>query len=309
MKKDRIPSTTDFAGLVSLAGEPLEGLSTARISEKNTVTATESTEGTIHLKYLLLLLVTKGEIKLNIDFNTYIFNEGSAIHLFPGHSVSFVGIKKNTEILAIAAGQEFMLRSGNTSSERAPDIASYIYLKKNPYVRTDKEQTEMLTREFRRIETTLERNDLHFRAEITRNVFFGYLLELSEIIHACSGYEKTELKVKNRLVNDFLVMITTEKDLRFSTREYAERLCVTPQYLSKILKKTSGKTTKEWRDEMLMARGSKMLLSGKYSVQQTSYILGFPDQSTFGKFFRKRSGMSPSEFIKSESMNKIVLGR
>lgn len=80
---------------------------------------------------------------------------------------------------------------------------------------------------------------------------------------------------------------------------YADKMCLTPKYLSSVIHKTSGKTAAQWIDEAVMLETKTLLHCTDKTVQQIANELHFPDQSTFGKYFKHLSGLSPKEYRKS----------
>ena len=83
-----------------------------------------------------------------------------------------------------------------------------------------------------------------------------------------------------------------ERQVRF----YADRLCITPKYLSAIVVQLSGKSALKWIHEIVVQEACFRLIYGEESIQQIAYRLNFPNQSFFGKFFKKHMGCSPSEY-------------
>jgi len=82
------------------------------------------------------------------------------------------------------------------------------------------------------------------------------------------------------------------RDLEF----YANELCVTPKYLSRIVSEQSGRVATEIIKEYVIAEARLLLSSGEYNVQQVSNIMGFPNASSFGRYFLKATGMTPRQF-------------
>lgn len=79
---------------------------------------------------------------------------------------------------------------------------------------------------------------------------------------------------------------------------YAEKLCVTPKYLSTVIKQYSGKSPSDWICEYVIAEAKSLLHYSQMSVQEVAYHLNFPSQSSFGKFFKQKTGYSPMQYIK-----------
>lgn len=90
--------------------------------------------------------------------------------------------------------------------------------------------------------------------------------------------------------------IKTEHEVAF----YAMKLNITPKYLSEITKQKTSHKAKEVISHLLaIMLKREMLYSGK-SMKVIAYDYCFADQSSLGKFFRKMTGMSPSEFKKQQ---------
>jgi AraC-like DNA-binding protein len=102
---------------------------------------------------------------------------------------------------------------------------------------------------------------------------------------------------KEQIFNDFLALLeqyyTQERSISF----YADRMCLTPKYLSTIVKEVSGKHGMQWIDEYVALEAKALLREGTMSVKQVSDKLNFPSQSMFGRFFKKMTGYSPKQYM------------
>lgn len=81
-----------------------------------------------------------------------------------------------------------------------------------------------------------------------------------------------------------------------NTSFYASELCISPKYLSSIIKEQSDKTCADWINEYLSYNARCLLQDSALSIKQISDRLGFPSQSVFGRFFKKANGVSPKIF-------------
>ena len=75
-------------------------------------------------------------------------------------------------------------------------------------------------------------------------------------------------------------------------------MCITPKYLSSIVKDVSGKNAGEWITEYVILEAKVLLKSSKMDVQGIAYKLNFPNQSFFGKYFKQKTGMTPGQYRK-----------
>ena len=94
----------------------------------------------------------------------------------------------------------------------------------------------------------------------------------------------------------FLSQIASEQYKRRQVSYYADKLCLTPKYLSIVCQRVSGKAPIQWITESTMEDCYAMLRDTNKSVKEISDSLGFPNSSFFGQFFRRQAGMTPLEY-------------
>lgn len=92
---------------------------------------------------------------------------------------------------------------------------------------------------------------------------------------------------------------------------YADKLCLTPKYLSKTIKDISGKTAGSWIDEFVLLEAKILLEHTNLTIQEVSVRMNFADQSSFGKFFKKKVGLSPKlyarKLINNQCENRVFV--
>ena len=77
---------------------------------------------------------------------------------------------------------------------------------------------------------------------------------------------------------------------------FAEKMNLSQNYLSDLLKKETGKGIKEHIDSHIITRAKGILLNSNYSVSEIAYLLGYDYPQSFSRLFKKKTGFSPSEF-------------
>lgn len=102
------------------------------------------------------------------------------------------------------------------------------------------------------------------------------------------------------LFQRFLDLLSSGEIKRRPIAYYADRLCVTPKYLSAVCRQTSGKTAGEWIKEYTLEDIRHYLRSTDLSLKQVCDRLGFPNPSFFGRYVRQHFGMSPGAFREGE---------
>ncbi len=99
-----------------------------------------------------------------------------------------------------------------------------------------------------------------------------------------------------RMSERFLKLVRQHYKTHRFLEFYAEQLQVTPKHLSRTVKNQTGYTAVEWIERFIILEAQVLLKSSDLHIQQISDDLHFPSQSVFGKYFRKKTGMSPREF-------------
>ena len=81
-----------------------------------------------------------------------------------------------------------------------------------------------------------------------------------------------------------------------SVRFYAEKLCLSPKYLTQIVKSVSGCTVQQLVFKAITKRAIFLIMNTDKSIKEISDSLSFPNPSAFGTFFKKQVGMSPVNY-------------
>ena len=83
-----------------------------------------------------------------------------------------------------------------------------------------------------------------------------------------------------------------------TVQEYADMLSITANYLSQSVKQASGKNALTFIAERLATEARSLIRYTDFDIAEIAYQLNFSDPANFGKFFKKQTGLSPSEFRK-----------
>lgn len=101
------------------------------------------------------------------------------------------------------------------------------------------------------------------------------------------------------ILNRFLVSLYENCRKERTVQFYADQQHLSPYYFSTIIKSRSGMGALQWIENVTMTLSREYLECTDLSIKEISEKLNFPDQSTFGRYFKHREGCSPSEFRQS----------
>ncbi|NDV57045.1 AraC family transcriptional regulator [Bacteroides sp. 519] len=148
-----------------------------------------------------------------------------------------------------------------------------------------------------------ERLNHHKNDLLQEEIIKGYLQALifnvySQYMMASKNDKGNQPKLTRQqdIFNQFMELLqenyTKERNLNY----YAERLCITPRYLSRIIHSVSGHFASNHIDLFVIAESKQLLRSKKYTILQVSEMLNFTSQSLFGRYFKKFTGYSPKQY-------------
>jgi AraC family transcriptional regulator, transcriptional activator of pobA len=137
------------------------------------------------------------------------------------------------------------------------------------------------------------------RREILLNMLRIYFLELYNKIRTdnltsstTTNSRKTELFEK--FINLLMLNYIENRDVLF----YAQKLCISPKYLSLISYDLNGYGAKQCIDDYVILEIKLRLKNTKESIQNIAHEFNFADQAFLCKYFKQRCGFSPSEYRK-----------
>ncbi|MFI3267974.1 MAG: helix-turn-helix domain-containing protein [Rikenellaceae bacterium] len=161
---------------------------------------------------------------------------------------------------------------------------------------------------YRHTELTLEKlillnnSELEHQRMIMRSLIFCYIFEMYDLSQNYMLKNSVEnSKFKDSLIGRFIILCrehhTEHRDIAF----YSEKLSISRRYLHTLVVAKMHVTPKEFIDGYVITSAKKMLLNSTKTSQQIADELNFPDQSTFGQFFKRITSLSPSQFYKKHS--------
>lgn len=175
--------------------------------------------------------------------------------------------------------------------------------------------TQLLPEQNRRLEQMLEVLDLRHEKMLqatafrsgkllrlaVQNLIQAFLFELMEIYFDSSPVEESRQGREEQIFNTFLMSVHRHCDKERSVMFYADEQNLSPNYLSSVVRAKSGRTAIQWIETITLIHAQHYLVSTRLSVKEVAEKLNFPDQSTFGRYFKKLCGASPKEYRKKLS--------
>jgi len=90
--------------------------------------------------------------------------------------------------------------------------------------------------------------------------------------------------------------IERNHDKKLTLEDVAQEVCLSPKYLSRIFKETTGKGFSDYKLHLRVERAKNLLLETGDNIEEISHKLGYENPESFIRIFREHTGMSPRQF-------------
>ena len=243
--------------------------------------------------FYLFINHTSGGVKFKLDMEEYeVETGGNIITCTPGQIISLESFTSDFDADVMILSSQFM-------------ESLLVYLKGTIPVRfgmmrqvvfKNNEQEKQMQEVFvKAVQHALKQTDNPFRLQMVQHVMM-VIFYASDKPQSISNKGDVIRTNADLLTKQFLELVKEnfrkERQLKF----YADELCITPRYLSRVVKECSGSSAADWIERYVVLEARALLKSTSMNIQQISDSLNFPSQTFFGKYFKRRVGMSPKEY-------------
>jgi len=237
------------------------------------------------------IISIRGKTEGLINLQPYTTDGACLITILPGQIMQYKSISEDFEGLFLVMSSKFTDSLMPNAAERQP---LHLSVRDNPAIQLDNEALQGMINYFDMLKRVIRVEDHPYRLEVARHLTLAFFYGAGAYFHKLS--DKPKMSHHEALVDKFLTLVQKHFKEQRGLEFYADKLCVTAKHLSKVIKATSGKPSNDWIDEHVALEAKALLKSTNMTVEQISEELNFPSQSFFGKYFKRVTGMSPSEY-------------
>ncbi len=245
------------------------------------------------MNYVGLIVCEKGYFCFDVDKKKFTARAGETVFLSEGNNFSIGELSDDLRVSILFYHIDPIREILGSSI-----VAMYLYTTLTPepcYVWTSGEESDLA-----RYIALLGRH-----RKSAQNPFDNHeckLLLLALTYRLCSIYSRRIIEEKNvagHKIDTFIKLIRLIEKYYMQERGvafYADKLCLSPKYLSVLSKSVCGYTVQELVFRAIIRKSIFWLKNTNKSVQEISDDLNFPNASFFGTFFKKQTGLAPSYY-------------
>ena len=246
-----------------------------------------------------LLMLTEGEITIDVNYRVFKMKPMSSIHLSAGDMTRSISPGKGLKGFHLIFSPEFQNEIRTT---RKSPIS--IQLKKEfPYQEFNEEEYDFLIRSVDRLCWYMDDPTHNYQSIVIKNTIHNLLLDISDKRRKQHGNMMMNADHHEVIRERFRNLLAGHSEEHHSVNWYAEAMMISTDYLSKIIREHDGSSARVWINRSIIDKAKFMMKQSDLTLKEISDRLHFPDQSSFGRFFKSNTGQSPKEFRKGLTGN------
>lgn len=255
------------------------------------------TQYPVKLSFTVVIIVFSGSMHYRINLEELWAYSNDLITVQKGAIGEFLHSSPDLQVAVIAFSNE--LFHMNDHLEVAMKMQQMLY--ENPVKHLSGESLKEIRMVYELMKKKIIENDNPFRKEIlqgyVRALMYTILHKLLETLQQVPAYIQNNRQ--HEIYMQFIREVQQNYQKERSVAYYADRLCITPKYLSQTVQKASGRLAGEWISEYVILEAKALIKSHCYTIQQISEMLHFPNPSFFGRYFKKKVGCTPKAYQKN----------
>lgn len=284
-----------LAELIDLAGEQRQGLM------RECITASSDSQMQVfrfpcRIDAFIIGVGTEGETSVSFNLHEFRLKKDS-MFIFTPKNILQVNSQQYFKADVIAISSDFMRRINIDIKNMMPLFLKFV---ENPALTLTPEESRSMRGMIAQIERETRGPETHFSFDIVSGLIAATIYKVGDIMyHYLAEHPEGQNNSHNR-AEEYFKQFTHLLGEHFreerSVGFYARQLCITPKYLTTLIKRISGQSVSEWIDNYVILEAKTLLKYSTMSIQEIAYYLNFPNQSFFGSYFKRNTGMSPSQY-------------
>lgn len=243
------------------------------------------------------MLCLEGEMEVEVNFCPYTLRANDMIFVITTYVLEIKEISNDFKGEFLFLNSQFL----GTYQLLSHILAIRNSLIKRPILHLSEQELSRIKRLFACILDISEEQTGPFRSRISEHLSIAIIYEILAFYkNRDTDPETIKLSRNEEVLKQFASLLSEHIQRERSVGFYADKLNLSSKYFSSLIKDVTGKTAAEIISGITIMNAKILLSKSNKNVQQVADELNFPDQSTFGKFFKRETGISPSQFIRKE---------
>ena len=244
--------------------------------------------------YLSHALCVGGSCKFLFNGKEFELRKGDVMIVRRGKLVEKIRPSEDFEVINVMVKSEFISASSPLQSNYG--VKGQLALFLNPVMRLNEEQFVICRKDFDNIAFRLSQTDHHFRTELLMNAVQTMILDFFDFHSHLYQESDVSLQFANIMTRFLGLLENGEYRKNREVAWYADKLCITPKYLSQVTKEVSGYAANFWINRYTILDISRLLHDKSLTFVSISDMFGFSSPAYFCRYVQRYLGTNPTEY-------------
>jgi AraC-like DNA-binding protein len=241
----------------------------------------------------------EGSVDCSVNLTDYHLTTGTLLLITPGNIIRITQpdeLDQNLRVTLICVSASYISNIGINPSKVLVEAVEVL---RDPCIHLSDDEAEMLHR-YVNLALDITKTNSQFVKESIGGLVSSVFYQFAGFLANSKRREDMEKPVRTtrqrQMLEQFMKLAINDHAREHLVGYYADKMCVTPKYLSKIVKETSGRSVPDWLSELLILDAKNMLRHTDMTIKEISARLNFPSQSFFFRFFKNHTGKTPTQY-------------
>ena len=172
-----------------------------------------------------------------------------------------------------------------------------LHVYRSPVIHLDEGERENIRRLFNELLRRLGEQDNRYLPHTIIEMMRIFYFDICNLLSHRYETENTEAHSRLYSIFDrFIRLLSVHFKHERNVSWYSEQMCLSPKYLSEVVKEISGRSASGWIAAMVVTELKTLLRNTDYSIKEVAQMMNFRNQSFLGKYFKNYTGMSPRDY-------------
>jgi len=246
-------------------------------------------------KITMIAFCMEGYMKFNLGLKNVMMSKNQIYVILPDRIIQATEVSPDFKAGFMVVRRNFF----NSQNHFIETINLHNRLMEQSHFSLSEKEMQELIQIFKMVKEKIADTEHSYRMQIIQNYFqitFYNIYHL--IVNQQNVVEKPAPNNNMAIYERFMKSVEEHYRKEHSVQFYANKLCLTPKYLSSVIYEISGKHASEWIHEYIVLEAKALLKSTGMSMKNISDALYFCTPSHFGRFFKRYAGCTPNEYKK-----------
>ncbi|HEY4539468.1 MAG TPA: AraC family transcriptional regulator [Faecalibacter sp.] len=245
-----------------------------------------------------IIHVYRGYCDITVNLEEKRIIKDDIMVVLPSQIFEIIQFSDDFEVKAVFVDSEMIVEAGyHIKSQNLIEFLSPQYPK---IISLDRKTARDVKYNFTKIYTYIFKNNNVFSDELVIHHLSILMYELGNfyhhMVHSTNGHKPNR---KEELAKQFILLVGTHFRESREVQFYADKLFVSRKHLTKVITEVLKKSPKTIISEAVILEAKVLLKNPNFTISEVANLLNFLDLPIFNKFFKKITGLSPTEYKNS----------